>query len=68
MKGNVANTMTEYEQSIRLAMAKKGIRTYSELAALLGVSVSYVSDVVHYNRKATDLRQKINDFLELEGD
>lgn len=63
----MSNTMTEYEQKIRLAMAKKGIRTYSELAELLGISVAYISDIVHENRKATDLRQKINDFLELEG-
>lgn len=58
--------MTKYEQRIRLAMAKKGIRTYCELAELLGVSVSYISDVVNYNRKAYDLRQRINEFLELE--
>lgn len=64
----MANAMTEYEQKIRLAMVKKGIRTYSELAEQLGVSVSYVSDVINYNRKATELRKKINDYLGLDGD
>ena len=60
--------MTEYEKKIRIAMTEKGIRTYSELAEQLGVSNCYMSDVIHNNRKATELRQKINDFLGLDGD
>ena len=64
----MANEMTDYEQKIRIAMAKKGIRNYTDLAKQLGVSVSYISDIVHYNRKATDLRQRVNEYLEIEGD
>ena len=64
----MANAMTEYEKKVRIAMAEKGIRTYSELATELGVSVAYVSDTINGYRKATELRQKINDYLELEGD
>lgn len=60
--------MTDYEKKVRIAMTEKGIRTYSELAAALGVCVAYVSDIIHGNRKATELRQKINDYLGIKGD
>ena len=63
----MANAMTEYEKKVRIAMTEKGIRTYSELAETLGISVAYVSDIINGNRKATDIRQKINDFLGIEG-
>ena len=59
--------MTEYEKKVRIAMTKKGIRTFSELADAIGVSNTYISDVINENRKATDLRQKINDYLCIEG-
>ena len=49
-------------------MTEKGIRTFSELGKQLGVSPTYISDVIHNNRKATELRQKINDFLGLDGE
>lgn len=60
--------MTEYEKKIRIAMTEKGIRTFSELGEQLGVSPTYISDVINDNRKATELRQKINDFLGLDGE
>ena len=60
--------MSNYEKEVRIAMAKRGIRTFTELADKLGVSQAYVSDAINGNRKATNLRQKINDFLEIEGD
>lgn len=65
---NVAKQMSEYEKKIRIAMAQKGIRTFSELAERLNVSVSYISDIVNYNRKATDLRQRVNEYLGITGD
>ena len=64
----MAKEMTDYEKKVRIAMTKKGIRTYSELADKLDVGVSYISDVVNNNRKATEFRQKLNDFLGLDGE
>ena len=49
-------------------MTEKGIRTYSELAEQLGISISYMSDIINGNRKAVEIRQKINDFLGIEGE
>ena len=49
-------------------MTEKGIKTYSELAEQMGVTRAYISDVINDNRKATKLRQKINDFLGLDGE
>jgi transcriptional regulator with XRE-family HTH domain len=60
--------MTDYEKKVRIAMIEKGIKTFSELADNLGVSVSYISDVLKENRKAIELRQKINEFLGLDGE
>lgn len=60
--------MSDYEKKVRIAMTEKGIRTYSELAEHVGVSNTYISDIINGNRKATDLRQKINDFLGIEGE
>lgn len=60
--------MTDYEKKIRIAMTEKGIKTYSELAEQMGVTRAYISDVINDNRKATKLRQKINDFLGLDGE
>ena len=57
--------MTEYEKQVRIAMTNKGIRTYSELAEKIGVSNTYISDIITDARKATDIRQKINDYLGL---
>lgn len=58
--------MTDYEKQVRIGMTNKGIRTYSELAQHLGVGVSYVSDIISGARKATNLKQRINDFLGIE--
>ena len=55
--------MSEYEKKVRIAMTERGIRTFSELAKRLNVSVSYISDIVNYTRPATELRQKLNDYL-----
>lgn len=60
--------MTDYEKKVRIAMTEKGIRTYTELAEQIGVSNAYLSDVLNENRKATELRQKINNYLGIEGD
>lgn len=60
--------MSDYEKKVRIAMAEKGIRTFSELAETLEISNSYISDIILGNRKAVEIRQKINDFLGIEGE
>ena len=60
--------MTDYEKKVRIAMTEKGIRTYSELAEQMGIKGCYVHDIVYEKRKATKLRQKMNDFLGIEGE
>ena len=60
--------MSDYEMKLRIAMSKKGISTFKELAEKVGISASYLSDIMSGARKATDIRRKINDFLEIEGD
>lgn len=60
--------MSEYEKKVKVAMINKGIATYKELSNILGITQSYMSDIVTGARKATNVRQKINDFLEIEGD
>ena len=64
----MAREMTDYEKRVRIAMTEKGIRTYSELAEQVGVSNAYISDIIIGARKATEARQKINNFLGLEGE
>lgn len=66
---NVATKqMSEYEKKVRIAMTEKGIRTFSELAKRLGVSVSYISEIVNYDRPATELRKRFNEYLGIDGD
>lgn len=60
--------MSEYEQKLKVAMAKKGIASYAELAKAVGISHSYMIDIKSNSRKATKARKKIHDFLEIEGD
>lgn len=64
----MARKMTEYEKKVRIAMTEKGIRTYGELAEKIFVSRTYISDIISGNRKAYDVRQKINEYLGIEGD
>ena len=63
----MATVMSEYEKKVRIAMTEKGIRTFSELAEQVGVSNTYISDIINGNRKATEAKQKIDDFLGIEG-
>ena len=59
--------MSAWEKAIRHELLDRNMNM-SDLAEELGVSVTYLYDVINDNRKATDLRQKINDFLGIEGE
>ena len=59
--------MSAWEKAIRHELLDRNMNM-SDLAAEMGVSVTYMYDVINDNRKATDLRQKINDFLGIEGE
>ena len=59
--------MSAWEKAIRHALLDKGM-SLSDMAKELEISVSYLYDIISGARKATELRQKINDYLGLEGD
>lgn len=63
----MAKEMTEYEKKIRIAMLEKGIKTFSELAEMVGIRNTYLSDIISGSRKATVVRQRINDLLGIEA-
>ena len=63
----MAKEMSAWERAIRHELLDRNMNM-SDLANALGVSVTYLYDVINDNRKATDLRQKINDFLGIEGE
>ena len=59
--------MSDFEKDVRHALIDKGM-SMSDLATELGVTASYVYDIVNGNRVATDMKQKIVDFLRLDGE
>lgn len=59
--------MSAWEKAIRHKLLDRNMNM-SDLAKEMGVGTTYMYDVVNGNRKATDLRQKINDFLGIEGE
>ena len=63
----MAREMTDYEKKVRKALIDRDMNL-SDLAAETGVSVTYLYDILSGARKATKLRQEINDFLGLDGE
>ena len=59
--------MSAWEKEIRKALIDRDM-TISDLADELNVSAAYIYDIISGNRKATELRQKINEYLNIEGD
>ena len=59
--------MSAWEKQIRKALIDRNM-TISNLADEMGVTAAYIYDIISGNRKATELRQKINKYLEIEGD
>ena len=68
MKGSekMPKEMSDWEKRVRKALIDKDMHI-SDLADELNVSSAYVYDVLSGNRKATGLRQRINDLLKLDG-
>ena len=58
--------MSDFEKEVRKTLIDRGM-SMSDLASELGVSASYVYDILSGRRDATDTRQKIVDFLGLGG-
>ena len=59
--------MSDFEKDVRHALIDKGM-SMSDLASELDVSASYVYDIMTDRRTATDMKQKIVDFLGLDGE
>ena len=54
------------EKDVRHALIDKGL-SISDVASELGVSASYIYDIMNGNRVATEMKQKLIDFLGLGG-
>lgn len=59
--------MSEFEKQVRIALIQQDM-TLKELASELGISISYVYEVISGTRKAKDKKQKIIDLLGLDAD
>lgn len=58
--------MSDFEKDVRHALIDKGL-SISDVATELGVSASYIYDIMNGNRVATEMKQKLIDFLGLGG-
>ena len=58
--------MSEFEKQVRHALIDKGM-TIRSLAEELGVSVSYVYELIKGTRKNEDQLAKIRDILDIDG-
>lgn len=63
----MAGEMSAWEKQIRKALIDRDMKV-SDLATELGVSAAYIYDIINGSRKATEVRQKINDYLNIEGE
>ena len=59
--------MSSWEKAIRHELLDRNM-TMSDLANALGINGAYLYDIINDNRKASSMRQKINDFLGIEGE
>ena len=57
--------MNEFEKAVRHALIDKNMQM-NELAAQLGISNSYLYDILADNRKAEEMKKKIAAFLEID--
>ena len=57
--------MDEFEKAVRKALIDREMRL-GDLAEQLGISISYLYDILSGNRKAEHQKKKIFDILELE--
>lgn len=59
--------MSTFEKQVRKALIDRDM-TAADLAQALGVTPSYISDILKGSRKADAQRARIMDYLELKGD
>ena len=63
----MAKNYSDWEKAIRHELIERNMDMKS-LAKALDINTSYLYDIINDNRKATEMRQKINDFLGLDGE
>lgn len=56
--------MSEFERRVRHALIDRNM-SLTDLASELGISVSYVYEIIHGTRKAEDQKARIKSFLNL---
>lgn len=59
--------MSTFEKKVRKALIDRDM-TAGDLADALGITASYVSDILKGSRKADAQRARIMEYLELKGD
>jgi hypothetical protein len=59
--------MSEFEKAVKIALIQRSM-TMQDLADALGITISYVSDLIHEKRNNTAQIQRIKDFLELSDE
>ena len=62
----MGNDKINFEIEVKSALIKEN-RTMSNLAEEIGISVSYLSDIIRGNRKANHYKEKITEILNLEN-
>ena len=56
--------MSEFERQVRHALIDRDM-SLTDLADVLGISVSYVYEIIHGTRKAEDQKARIRQYLNL---
>ena len=59
--------MNEFEKAVRKELIDRDMKL-TDLAELLGISLTYLYDILNENRKAEHQKKKIIEILKLEGD
>ena len=57
--------MSEFEKQVRIALIQQG-KTLTNLATELGISVSYLYEIIRGTRKAEEQKQRIRTLLGLD--
>ena len=56
--------MSDFEKAVKIALIERNM-TMQDLADALGITISYVSDLIKEKRNNAQQIQRIKDFLEL---
>lgn len=57
--------MSDFEKQVRIALIQQG-KTLTNLASELGISVSYLYEIIRGTRKAEEQKQRIRNLLGLD--